>query len=198
MLRAAIVLTVALTAGCEEKIHHPAPPPEDSGADRLSHAPAPPSTGRGYPDRLTADRAYAVRDEIEVRVTAAGVAGDQFMISITVTNRKPGAPLAFADWTRPGQVTLRDHENITYTLIPPSAQREKAIRDWEREHPELEYRAGAGPVTPDRARVTGLEFDPAAMATEYLDLDLDGGPVGWADPIRFRVPRRMMTVAGIR
>jgi hypothetical protein len=52
---------------------------------------------------------------------------------------------------------------------------------------------GAGPVTHDRSRVATLEFDPAAAGAGHLDLDLAGAPVGFADPILFRIPRAMLT-----
>jgi hypothetical protein len=196
MSRLGFLLVMLLVVGCE-KPQVPGPPPEDSEADqpRSPIIPGPQKIpGHGHPDRLAANLYRAVRGDVEVWVNSTSV-GARLHVQLTVRNLNRKKPLAFANWDRPDEVTLKDESGKAYPLIPLSAERERAIRVWEAEHPDPTHAFGAGPVTHDRARVTFLEFDTPANA-QYLDLDLAGAPVGFADPIRFRIPEHMITAEG--
>jgi hypothetical protein len=106
------------------------------------------------------------------------LAGGRLYAVVTVGTK--GELVPFADWTRPEQVTLRDLKGRSSSLLPLRWPEERGKVDGVM--PEWEY--GAGKVTPDCVRYTILEFDGAVPTTGDLELDLDGGPVGWVDPIR--------------
>jgi hypothetical protein len=192
MSRLVFLLVILLVVSCE-KPRAPGPPPQDSEADlpRSPIIPGPAKTpAHGHPDRLSANMCRAVRGDVEVWVDYTSV-GERLHVQLTVKNLNKEKPLAFANWNEPGQVTLKDDSGKEYPLVPLSAERERAIRAWEAEQPDLAQTFGAGPVTHDRVRVTFLEFDRPVDA-QYLDLDLAGAPVGFADPILFRIPEHMI------
>ncbi len=195
MSRPVLLLIALLGAGCEERPGPPPPPPQDSGANRPPVAIVPPeerTEGRGYPDRVSAGLGRVVRGDVEVCVDHAGHAGSQCIIQISVRNRSKDKPLAFTNWTKPGHATLKDDEGRAYPLIPISAERERLLREWEQGRPDPGFGTGTGSVTRERPRVASLWFDPAALSGLYLDLDLEGAPVGFTDPIRFRISGEMM------
>jgi hypothetical protein len=192
--RAFLLASALLVLGCGKKEkdapatadpvpQYKAPPPQDSGADR---DPSAPRQGRGFPARLTATFEWARRDGVMVRVGPAGTFdGERLTVLVTVEYMGKDKPLQFANWTRPAQVTLKDDKGRTYPLLPLSAEKEKALRDAGEKRPPA---YGSGVVTPNRPRYAMLEFDQAALKVGHLDLDLDGGPVGFTDPILFRIP----------
>ncbi len=204
MLRS-IVLLVALGAlGCGKKPKDtgPAPrppvqppPPQDSGADK-----APGSIrlgeengeGRGYPNRLLAQWWRVVRDDVTVSVLASDSADPAHLsLMVVVRNRNKDKPLQLTGWSKPQQITLKDEKGKRYPLIPIPDDIEQAMRKADVPKDGAAY--GPGPVTPELKRFILLKFDRSTLAAEYLDLDLDGAPVGFADPILFRVSREMMT-----
>lgn len=193
MSRLGFVLVTALAIGCV-KPRAPGPPPQDSEAD-LPRSPiisGPQKTpGTGHPDRLPADMCRAVRGNVEVWIDSVTV-GERLQIHLTIRNRSKDQPLAFANWDKSEQVSLKDDGGKSYPLLPLTAEQERTIREWEAEHPDPTYAFGRGPVTHDRVRVTNLTFPPAAIS-QSLDLDLDGAPVGFADPILFHIPAHMVT-----
>jgi hypothetical protein len=192
---AALLVFLGRSGRPPDSTAYPAPFPEDSGADRPAAVALPVEQrgeGRGHPDRLEAGMWRVVRDGVEVHVNYATAFGDRLVISLTVLNRNETA-LAFADWAGSDEVTLRGADGKAYPLRPIPADRLRSIREWEARQPDPVFLYGAGPVTRERGRVATLEFDPAAAgAGEFLDLDLAGGPVGFADPILFRIPTGML------
>ena len=207
MLRSALLLVGLLVIGCGKKNRDAeapaappgprvvAPPPQDSGADNAPGAMRPGEEngeGRGYPNRLLAKFWRAVRDDVVVSAEPFGSTdGERFMVMVWVKNRNKSKPLQFANWTQPGQVTLKDQTGKRYPLVPIPENLEQVMRKSKAPEPNSAY--GSGPVTTDLKRFGLLEFDRAALTAEYLDLDLDGAPVGFADPILFRIPKDMMT-----
>ncbi len=199
MSRAGLLLGALLAVGCgSNQVQLIPPPPEDSGAD-LRGPPIYPGeeklSGRGHPDRLPAGLHRATRGDVAVWIDSATASGDQLIVSITIRNRNKEKPVAFTNWTKPEQATLKDDSGKAYPLLPLSLERERTIREWEAKQPKLEQMFGAGPVTHDHMRTAMLEFDRGNGGTEYLDLDLDGEPVGFAEPIYFRIPRNMLMLA---
>ncbi len=196
MSRPGLLLVALLAVGCGQSQEVIPPPPQDSGAD-LRRPPIRPgaerTVGRGHPDRLAADLYRVVRGDVEVWIDSIVTGDGQLTVHLTVRNRNKETPLAFANWAEPGQVTLKRDDGKAYPLIPIPADRERAIREWEAKQPKLEYASGAGPVAHDRPRVTSLEFSQAAADGQYIDLDLAGSPVGFTDPILFRIPTHMVT-----
>jgi hypothetical protein len=199
MSRLGPLLIALLTVGCGKNPVVIPPPPEDSTAGLGLEDVRPEAQrteGRGYPERLSAGRWRVVRDDVEVRVNFAGTY-NRFVISLTVLNRSKEKSLLFADWSEPNQVTLRGDDGKTYPLLPTPAGRAQNLREGGAGEPDPGYAYGAGPVVHNRGRVATLEFDPAAAGAAHLDLDLAGAPVGFADPILFRIPRAMLTEAGL-
>jgi hypothetical protein len=194
-----LLLVVALSlAGCAGR-REEAPPPEplDSEADLARFAVRDAESrglGYGHPGRLPAGTWRVARGAAEVRVDYAGI-GDlsrpRTVIQVAVRNRGPAEAIRFGDWARPEQVALRDDRGTAYPLLPLPPDRVEAIRRGEAERPDLPYRFGAGPVTRGHFRYAALEFDPQALYSDYLDLDLSGESVGSADPILFRIPWAM-------
>lgn len=196
MYRACLLASALLVLGCAKKEkdapapapadpapQYKAPPPQDSGADR---DPGAPRIGRGFPARLTATFESAARDAVLVRVGPAGTFdGERLAVLVRVETMGKDKPLQFAGWTRPAQVTLKDDAGRAYPLLPLPPDRERALREAGEKKPPA---YGAGAVTLDRPRYVMLEFDGAALKAGHLDLDLDGGPVGFTDPILFRIP----------
>ncbi|MDY3554322.1 TIGR03067 domain-containing protein [Gemmata sp. JC717] len=191
-----LVLTL-LVVGCGQKpkSNPPPPPPQDSGADMAPGAMRKgeeKGEGRGHPHRLMAGTWRAVRDHVTVSVEAMPKLDDDddfFMVAVYVQNRSPNAAVQFTNWKDPGQVTLKDATGKRYPLVPISALVEKSLRETKTESAPA---YGAGPVLPDQARMTFLKFDRAVQSAEYLDLDLDGAPVGFQEPILFRIPKEVL------
>ena len=193
MSRALVVLVALLTVGCGTRPNDPPLPPQDSAAGRSV---IPSGEGRdawpGHPDRRSAGLWRVVRGGAEVQVSYFTCFNGRCSVQLMVKTRNTDQLLAFANWTRPDQATLKDAAGRSYSLCPPS----RAVQDWEQGAPDPRYGRGPGPVTHDRARLTYLEFDEPARESEYLDLDLDGGPIGTTDPILFRIPREMAATLG--
>ncbi|MBN9518537.1 hypothetical protein J0H58_08465 [bacterium] len=202
--RLSLVLSAALVAGCRKPPPQPAdppapaptpaPPPAHSGADRPTEAgkSAGNVDGPGYPDRLPAPAAKAVRGDLEIWVEGAGrYGGDDFVVAVSVKARTPGVPLAFTSWGDTGKVTLTDGAGRTYARRPLLPLQDDALRDWTEKRTDTKAAYGTGPVTHDRARLTFVAFDPAAFGAGHLDLDLDGGSIGDITPILFRIPKEV-------
>jgi hypothetical protein len=190
-----ILLVIALVpAGCSDRHSRmEPPPPEDSGAGRPGlyvRDGNDRTDGRGHPDRLPAGLKRAVRGDVEVRLEQTITTGGRILVNVEVRNRGKDRPLALGDWTAPGRAAMRDDAGKAYPAVPPSPERDRANREWEAAQKNPAWRYGAGPVTADYCRVTNLEFE-GNVPPRYLDLDLDGGPVGFADPILFRIPAEM-------
>lgn len=196
---ALIALSVAVGCGptLEERMARiPAPPPEDSGADRPVIVDAEKrEEGNGFPDRLHAGLARVVRGEVEVRVESVST-GERLGVSVSVRIRG-GKAIPFGGWTDPAGVTLRDPEGREYPLVALTAEQLKMQREWEVTHPEQRVGLGAGEVTRSQPRLAELRFADVPTNADYLDLDLSGAAVGFKDPIRFRIPQRMVATPGI-
>jgi len=143
--------------------------------------------GNGFPDRLPAGLSRAVRGDVEVRVESVS-AGERLSVTVSVRTRGEKA-VAFADWTDPKSATVIYPDGRTLSLVPPTAEQAKA-REVRRAGVEM----GAGEVTKGHPRIAVLQFDMDAASGGHLDLDLDGAAVGFADPIRFRIPQKMLAL----
>lgn len=195
------LIALSVVVGCgpdpnQQPAQVVAPPPEDSGADRLPPvvvAPDKREEGHGYPDRLHAGHARVVRGDTEVRVDSTTV-GDQLIVSVSVRTRGE-KPLAFADWTDPKAASAINTDGQALPLIPLTAEQVKDQREKGAGRSKAGVEVGAGEVTRTRPRISVLQFDVKAVAGEHVDLDLDGAAVGFTDPIRFRIPQRMLTPA---
>lgn len=195
----AALIALAVAAGCGPRPDPQpaqAPPPENSGADHPNRtvdvvSPDKREEGRGYPDRLPAGLARAVRGDTEVRVESVAV-GNQLTVTVSVRTRGEKT-VAFADWTDAKSATVVSPDGKTYPLIPPTAEQAKAEREGGAGRPKVKAEMGAGEVTQAKPRVTVLRFDVKAVTGEHVDLDLDGAAVGFTDPIRFRLPPGMLT-----
>lgn len=195
------LIVLSVVAGCgptlEERMARiPAPPPEDSGADRpVVVDVGKREEGNGFPDRLPAGLARAVRGEVEVRVESVST-GERLIVSMSVRIRG-GKDVPFGGWTDSAGVTLRDPEGREYPLVPWTAEQLKVQQEWEVTHPEQGVGLGAGEVTRSQPRLAELQFTGVPTGAEYLDLDLSGAAVGFKDPIRFRIPQGMIVSPGI-
>jgi hypothetical protein len=189
-------VTASLLLGCSDRHSRMVPPPpEHSGADHPGlyvRGVADRAEGRGHPDRLPAGLRRVVRGDTEVWVEQSHTAGGRILLNVAVRNRNKERPLALGDWNEPGRVTLRDEAGTAYRLLPATAERVRANREWEANEPNPGWRYGAGPVVAGCYRITLLEFEgnPPGL---HLDLDLDGGPVGFAEPVLFRIHNEMLT-----
>jgi hypothetical protein len=195
MPRLLLLLTVLVVPGCSDRRDRLEPmPPEHSGAN-LPRQPVRPgddrTDGRGHPDRLRAGFGRAARGDAEVRLEQTITTGGRISVNVEVRTRGKG-PLVLGNWTESGRATLRDETGRVYPMVPPWPERLRADREWEAKEPNPRWRFGTGPVTADCYRITFLEFEGVPPA-HHLDLDLDGGPVGWTDPILFRIPADMPT-----
>ncbi len=200
--RLSLALSAALVAGCGKPPPQPAAPPApaptpapppEGGAERPKESDqrAASVDGPGYPDRLPAPVAKAIRGDLEIRVEGAGrYEGDDFVVAVSVKARTPGVPLAFTSWGDTGKVTLTDGKR-TYARRPLLPLQDDALRDRTEKRADVKAAYGTGPVTHDRARVTFVAFDPAAFGAGHLDLDLDGGSIGDITPILFRIPKEV-------
>lgn len=199
--RLSLILSAALVAGCGKPPTPPADPPAPAPTPEPTPAPAPApapasADGPGYPDRLTAPNAKAVRGALDIRVEGAGryAGGDDFVVAVVVAARGSAVPLAFTSWGDTGKATLKDGAGREYARRPLLPLQDDALRTATEKRTDLKAAYGSGPVAPDRARVTYLAFDPAAFAADHLDLDLDGGSIGDLTPILFRIPKAVWAV----